>query len=157
MTTRCHSVRSLRSPVFLSRQDSEVATRSETTRLPLWVARTSGSLPRLPTRMTLLTDPAISPPCTQLISPCHRTTFNRQTQEIRTPYAPIEAHTIGPVIPTRMPRALQAPARHKARCQPACRTALGRRNADDSANCADITWVYRARRDGPKKKAKKKQ
>src|SRR5581483_10719409 len=55
MTTRCHCVRSLRSPVALSRQDSEVAIESEATLAPDWLARTSGSLPRKPTMMALLT------------------------------------------------------------------------------------------------------
>src|SRR6185437_3528547 len=59
MTTRCHSVFSLRSPEFLSRQLSEVASDRLAMRRPSWVERISGSLPRLPTRMTLLTLPAI--------------------------------------------------------------------------------------------------
>src|SRR3954466_6311701 len=59
-TTRCHSVFSLRSPEFLSRQVSEVATLRLTIGRPSWVRRTSGSLPRLPTRITLLTLPAIA-------------------------------------------------------------------------------------------------
>src|SRR5436853_3108755 len=59
ITTRCHSVFSLRSPVALSRQLSEVATLMFTTGRPSCMRRTSGSLPRLPTRMTLLTEPAI--------------------------------------------------------------------------------------------------
>src|ERR1700704_5851407 len=60
ITTRCHSVFSLRSPVALSRQLSDVATLRFTTGLPFCMRRTSGSLPRLPTRMTLLTEPAIT-------------------------------------------------------------------------------------------------
>src|SRR5690349_14784352 len=59
MTTRCHSVFSFRSPDDLSRQVSDVATLSWTIGRPSWVRRTSGSLPRLPTRITLLTLPAI--------------------------------------------------------------------------------------------------
>src|SRR4051812_43351157 len=59
ITTRCHSVFSLRSPLFLSRQLSEVASDRLQTRLPSCRERTSGSRPRLPTRMTLLTLPAI--------------------------------------------------------------------------------------------------
>src|SRR5689334_100845 len=59
MTTLCHSVFSLRSPEFLSRQLSEVATRMLTTGSPEFRRRISGSAPRLPTRMTLLTLPAI--------------------------------------------------------------------------------------------------
>src|SRR5499427_6702103 len=60
ITTRCHSVFSLRSPEFLSRQLSDVATLSCTIGRPSWVRRTSGSLPRLPTRITLLTLPAMT-------------------------------------------------------------------------------------------------
>src|SRR5947209_15342353 len=60
MTTRCHSVFSLRSPVALSRQLSEVATRKLTIGRPSCVRRTSGSAPRLPTRITLLTLPAMT-------------------------------------------------------------------------------------------------
>src|SRR4051812_32598982 len=60
MTTRCHSVRSWRLP-SLSFQFSEVATRRFTTSPPLLSERLSGSSPRLPTRITLLT-PAIALP-----------------------------------------------------------------------------------------------
>src|SRR5919206_2170317 len=60
ITTRCHSVFSLRSPVFLSRQVSEVAMLKLAIGRPSWVRRISGSLPRFPTRMTLLTLPAIA-------------------------------------------------------------------------------------------------
>src|SRR5262249_11449717 len=60
MTTRCHSVFSLRSPVARSRQVSEVATLRLAIGRPSWVRRISGSLPRLPTRMTLFTLPAIA-------------------------------------------------------------------------------------------------
>src|SRR5579864_3586053 len=60
MTTRCHSVRSLRSPEALSRQVSEVATDRFTTGSPDVMRRTSGSFPRFPIRMTLFTLPAIS-------------------------------------------------------------------------------------------------
>src|SRR5579864_8680035 len=60
MTTRCHSVRSLRSPEALSRHVSEVATDRFTTGSPDVMRRTSGSFPRFPTRMTLFTLPAIS-------------------------------------------------------------------------------------------------
>src|ERR1700689_3684769 len=62
MTTRCHSVRSLRSPDILSFQLSEVATDRLQTLPPLCMERTSGSLPRLPMRMTLLTLPATGTP-----------------------------------------------------------------------------------------------
>src|SRR3954471_9815571 len=62
MTTRCHSVRSWRLP-SLSFQFSEVATRMFTTSPPLLSERLSGSSPRLPTRITLLT-PAIALPST---------------------------------------------------------------------------------------------
>src|SRR5437763_8819128 len=60
MTTRCHSVFSRRSPVFLSRQLSDVATLRLAIGRPSWVRRISGSLPRFPTRITLLTLPAIA-------------------------------------------------------------------------------------------------
>src|SRR5215468_1952504 len=59
-TTRCHSVFSLRSPVFLSRQVSDVATLRLAIGRPSWVRRISGSLPRFPTRITLFTLPAIA-------------------------------------------------------------------------------------------------
>src|SRR5437588_10580185 len=59
MTTECHSVFSLRSPVVLSRQLSDVAMRRLAIGRPSCVRRISGSLPRLPTRMTLLTEPAM--------------------------------------------------------------------------------------------------
>src|SRR5271154_5307633 len=60
MTTRCHSVRSLRSPVWRSFHDSLVATDRFATFVPDCRVRISGSLPRLPTRITLLTLPAIA-------------------------------------------------------------------------------------------------
>ena len=60
--TRCHSVRSLRSPLALSRQVSEVAIFRFTTLPPLPNVRTSGSRPRFPTMITLFTDPAMWPP-----------------------------------------------------------------------------------------------
>src|SRR5207253_4810353 len=53
-TTRCHSVRSCFWP-DLSVQASFVATVKFATACPLGVYRTSGSRPRLPIRMTLLT------------------------------------------------------------------------------------------------------
>src|SRR5215813_11746072 len=59
-TTRCHSVFSLRSPVALSRQVSDVATLKFAIGRPSWVRRISGSLPRFPTRITLFTLPAIA-------------------------------------------------------------------------------------------------
>src|SRR5215217_770975 len=59
ITTLCHSVFSLRSPVALSFHDSEVAILRLTTGSPEFRRRTSGSLPRLPIRMTLFTLPAI--------------------------------------------------------------------------------------------------
>src|SRR6266508_2162419 len=59
ITTRCHSVLSRRSPVALSRQLSEVATLKFAIGRPSWVRLISGSLPRLPTRITLLTEPAM--------------------------------------------------------------------------------------------------
>src|ERR1700720_2249441 len=60
ITTRCHSVFSLRSPVPLSRQVSEVAILRLAIGRPSCVRRISGSLPRLPTRITLFTLPAIA-------------------------------------------------------------------------------------------------
>ena len=54
-TTRCHSVFSLRSPLDLSRQLSLVATLRFTTGRPSFVLLTSGSAPKLPIRITLLT------------------------------------------------------------------------------------------------------
>ena len=60
ITTRCHSVRSLRSPDARSVQFSLVASVRLTIFEPLCVVRTSGSLPRLPTRITLLTLPAMT-------------------------------------------------------------------------------------------------
>src|ERR1700751_5039440 len=60
MTTRCHSVFSLRSPVALSRQVSDVAILRLAIGLPSWVRRISGSLPRFPTKITLFTLPAIA-------------------------------------------------------------------------------------------------
>src|SRR6201996_4050135 len=60
ITTRCHSVFSLRSPEFLSRQVSEVAIRRFAIGRPSWVRLISGSAPRLPIRITLFTLPAIA-------------------------------------------------------------------------------------------------
>src|ERR671916_472464 len=60
ITTECHSVFSLRSPVPLSFQLSEVAIRRFTTGSPEFRRRTSGSRPRLPTKITLFTLPAIA-------------------------------------------------------------------------------------------------
>src|ERR1700719_134854 len=60
MTTRCHSVFSLRSPVVLSFHDSDVASLKFATGRPSWVRRISGSAPRLPIRITLLTLPAMT-------------------------------------------------------------------------------------------------
>src|SRR5262245_42848609 len=58
-TTRCHSVFSFRSPEALSRQLSEVATDRLAIEEPEGICLISGSRPRLPTRITLFTDPAI--------------------------------------------------------------------------------------------------
>ncbi|HEX2761892.1 MAG TPA: hypothetical protein VHM27_15310 [Rhizomicrobium sp.] len=49
----------MRSPLALSRQLSEVAMDRLTTGSPDVMRRTSGSLPRLPTKITLLTLPAM--------------------------------------------------------------------------------------------------
>src|SRR5208283_2192301 len=54
ITTRCHSVRCLRSPLLRSFQLSLVAMLSVTTRPPFCMMRTSGSLPRLPISCTRL-------------------------------------------------------------------------------------------------------
>ena len=59
MTTRCHSVLSLRSPESLSFQLSEVAMFRLTTLVPLAVFATFGSAPKLPTKITLLILPTI--------------------------------------------------------------------------------------------------
>src|SRR6202000_2111245 len=59
-TTRCHSVFSLRSPVALSRQVSDVAIRRLAIGRPSWVRLISGSAPRLPIKITLFTLPAIT-------------------------------------------------------------------------------------------------
>src|SRR4051812_2292183 len=55
-TTRCHSVASFISPLCLSFHLSVVAMVTLATRSPLGKVRISGSRPRLPTMMTLLTD-----------------------------------------------------------------------------------------------------
>ncbi len=60
ITTRCHSVCSLRSPLALSFQLSEVATVKLTIFIPDCALRISGSFPRFPTNVTLFTLPAIS-------------------------------------------------------------------------------------------------
>src|SRR5262245_52358636 len=62
MVTLCHSVRSRRSPVALSLQPSLVAMRRPTTASPDLSCRTCGSAPRPPSRMTLLTLPAMTNP-----------------------------------------------------------------------------------------------
>src|SRR3984885_8282443 len=62
ITTRCHSVRSLRSPDARSVQFSLVASVRFTIFVPSCVVRTSGSLPRFPTRITLWTLPAMTAP-----------------------------------------------------------------------------------------------
>src|SRR5215208_1886028 len=61
ITTRYHSVRSRASPDWRSFQRSLVATARCTIFWLFWVWRTSGSRPRWPTRITLLTLPAIAP------------------------------------------------------------------------------------------------
>src|SRR5262245_52305009 len=60
-TMLCHSVRSCRCP-FVSVHCSEVATGKRATARPLGVNRSSGSLPRLPISMALLSD-ITAPPC----------------------------------------------------------------------------------------------
>jgi hypothetical protein len=63
-TTRCHSVASRISPVCLSFHLSVVAIVTLATWSPLGNVRISGSRPRLPTMMTLLTDAmVVSLPC----------------------------------------------------------------------------------------------
>ena len=59
ITTRCHSVLSFLSLVFLSRHVSEVAKLKLTTLLPSCVVLISGSLPNLPINKTLFKLPAI--------------------------------------------------------------------------------------------------
>src|SRR5579884_3314888 len=93
MTTRCHSVLSLRSPVALSRQVSDVATRKLTTGRPSCIRRTSGSAPRLPTRMTLFTLPAI--------------TLSRSGNSAR--HAPARPSVCAPSTATRATRLRTAP------------------------------------------------
>src|ERR1700722_15006725 len=58
----CHSVRSCCAPEAFSFQDSLVAIRILVTVMPLGMERVSGSAPRFPTRITLLTPRAISFP-----------------------------------------------------------------------------------------------
>src|SRR4029078_6773612 len=60
LATRCPSVLSLRRPLFLSRQVSEVAMLRLAIGRPSCVRRISGSLPSFPTRITLFTLPAIA-------------------------------------------------------------------------------------------------
>src|SRR5437667_5761489 len=62
----CHSVRSWRAPDALSFQTSSVAMENRQKGVPLAVYLSSGSRPSLPTRMTLLTDFAISAPVNSL-------------------------------------------------------------------------------------------
>src|SRR3954452_10376202 len=70
ITTLCHSVRSRGSPDWRSFQRSEVVIRRLTIFWSLWLWRTSGSRPRLPTRITLFTLPAIAcPPFPREASP----------------------------------------------------------------------------------------
>src|SRR5882724_2519286 len=84
MTTRCHSVFSLRSPVALSRQVSEVATLRLAIGRPSWVRRISGSLPRLPIRITLFTLPAIA-------------TLHAENAAAQTPMAQLPWLKLGPM------------------------------------------------------------
>src|SRR6202045_5026492 len=58
----CHSVRSCCAPEALSFQDSLVAIRILVTVMPLGMERVSGSAPRFPTKITLLTPRAMSFP-----------------------------------------------------------------------------------------------
>src|SRR5947209_1566591 len=104
MTTRCHSVFSLRSPVALSRQVSDVATLRLAIGRPSWVRRISGSLPRFPTRITLFTLPAMhhSPLENHRAGACGCSPPMRPTPQpsgtalIWTLYAPVR---MGPAIP----------------------------------------------------------
>src|SRR5690349_21594676 len=68
MTTRCHSVRSRRSPELRSFQFSDVARLRWTILVPSWVLRVSGSRPRLPIRITLLTLPAMPLPSRRVLA-----------------------------------------------------------------------------------------
>src|SRR5437764_8402736 len=81
ITTRCHSVFSLRSPVVLSRQLSEVATLRLAIGRPSWVRRISGSLPRFPTRITLFTLPAITALHSRKYCRARRQRFKRSLPE----------------------------------------------------------------------------
>src|SRR5438270_2727100 len=81
MTTRCHSVFSLRSPVALSRQLSDVATLKLAIGRPSWVRRISGSLPRFPTRITLFTLPAITALHSRKYCRARRQRFKRSLPE----------------------------------------------------------------------------
>src|SRR5215510_8870247 len=58
-TMLCHSVRTVRSPEFLSVQLSSVAIENRQKGVPLAVYFSSGSRPSRPTRITLFTDFAI--------------------------------------------------------------------------------------------------
>src|SRR5450631_2726944 len=60
--TLCHSVRSCCAPDALSFHDSLVAMRMLVTVMPLGIERVSGSAPRFPTKMTLLTPRAMTNP-----------------------------------------------------------------------------------------------
>src|SRR3546814_9938354 len=76
----CHSVRSFFSPVVRSFQLSLVAMLKFAILPPFWNVLISGSLPRLPSKITLLTDPAI------ILHPCR--TGRRQQAAVRS-----EEHT----------------------------------------------------------------
>src|SRR5215467_205103 len=94
ITTRCHSVFSLRSPVALSRQLSEVATLRLAIGRPSWVRRISGSLPRLPTKITLLTLPAIA---LSICFPNHTTPGPPEVRGCRAPRPHLSPINRGPL------------------------------------------------------------
>src|SRR6516165_1421811 len=101
ITTRCHSVFSLRSPVALSRQVSDVATLRLAIGRPSWVRRISGSLPRFPTRMTLLMLPAIAALHSKPSFEKAGATPNRSLPLIEGPYT--LAGAAEPVVPQVIP------------------------------------------------------
>src|SRR5262245_60225784 len=116
ITTECHSVFSRRSPEALSRQVSVVASRRLAIGRPSCVRRISGSLPRLPTKITLLTEPAML----GLLHICQRP-----------PPRAMAADSFKPTLA----------AAAASRAGPSC---LSPANAADS--CVPVTFLYRPSR-----------
>src|ERR1700751_3500261 len=86
MTTRCHSVRSLRSPLFLSVHDSLVARYRLTIFKPSCVVPMSGSFPTFPTNCTQLKAQATLCSCFPLhgwLLTAILSDDNRQTMRVR--------------------------------------------------------------------------